>query len=201
MAFQLSPGVLVSEKDLTSVVPSVATTAGGFAGAFQWGPVSQVTTIDSENNLVDVFGKPNSDTYKSFYTAANFLSYGNNLQVIRVVNESTARNAKANAAATAVIIRNNDHYDATYADGSGSGVGAWAAKYAGALGNSLKVSMADGNAWSTWTYSGNFDAAPSTSDYVTNKGGSHDELHVAVIDEDGLFTGAAGTIREVLICF
>jgi hypothetical protein len=196
MAFQLSPGVLVSEKDLTSVVPSVATTAGGFAGAFQWGPVSQVTTIDSENNLVDVFGTPNSDTYKSFYTAANFLSYGNNLQVIRVVNESTARNAKANAAATAVIIRNDDHYDATYADGSGSGVGPWAAKYAGALGNSLKVSMADGNAWSTWTYSGNFDAAPSTSDYVTNKGGSHDELHVAVIDEDGLFTGAVGTILE-----
>ena len=196
MAFQLSPGVLVSEKDLTSVVPSVATTAGGFAGAFQWGPVSQVTTIDSENSLVDTFGKPNSDTYKSFYTAANFLSYGNNLQVIRVVNEATAKNAKANTAATAVIIRNVDHYDATYGDGSGSAVGAWAAKYPGVLGNSLKVSMADGNAWSTWTYAGNFDASPSSSDYVTNKGGSQDELHIAVIDEDGLFTGAVGTILE-----
>jgi hypothetical protein len=196
MAFQLSPGVLVSEKDLTSVVPSVATTAGGFAGAFQWGPVRQVTTIDSENNLVDVFGKPNSDTYKSFYTAANFLSYGNNLQVIRVVNEATARNAKANASATAVIIRNDEHYDATYADGSGSSQGEWTAKYPGVLGNSLKVSIADGNAWSTWTYATNFDAAPSTSEYVSNKGGSHDELHVAVIDEDGLFTGAVGTILE-----
>ena len=196
MAFQLSPGVLVSEKDLTSVVPSVATTAGGFAGAFQWGPVRQVTTIDSENNLVDQFGKPNSDTYKSFYTAANFLSYGNNLQVIRVVNEATARNAKANASATAVIIRNDEHYDATYADGSGSGQGEWTAKYPGVLGNSLKVSIADGNVFSTWTYATNFDAAPSTSEYVTNKGGSHDELHVAVIDEDGLFTGAVGTILE-----
>ena len=196
MAFQLSPGVLVSEKDLTSVVPSVATTAGGFAGAFQWGPVRQVTTIDSENNLVDQFGKPNSDTYKSFYTAANFLSYGNNLQVIRVVNEATARNAKANASATAVIIRNDEHYDATYADGSGSSQGEWTAKYPGVLGNSLKVSIADGNVFSTWTYATNFDAAPSTSEYVTNKGGSHDELHVAVIDEDGLFTGAVGTILE-----
>ena len=100
MAFQLSPGVLVTEKDLTSVVPSVATTAGGFAGAFAWGPVRVVTTIDSENALVTRFGKPNSSTFQSFFTAANFLSYGNNLQVIRVVNEATAKNAKANAAAT-----------------------------------------------------------------------------------------------------
>jgi hypothetical protein len=112
------------------------------------------------------------------------------------VNEATARNAKANASATAVIIRNDEHYDATYADGSGSGQGEWTAKYPGVLGNSLKVSIADGNAWSTWTYAANFDAAPGTSEYVTNKGGSHDELHVAVIDEDGLFTGAVGTILE-----
>ena len=74
MAFQLSPGVLVTEKDLTSVVPAVATTAGGFAGAFEWGPVGQVVTIDSENKLVEVFGKPNSNTFASFFTAANFLS-------------------------------------------------------------------------------------------------------------------------------
>lgn len=93
MAFQLSPGVLVTEKDLTSVVPAVATTAGGFAGAFQWGPVDQVTTVDSENNLVERFGKPNDTTFKSFFTAANFLSYGNNLQVIRVVDKSAAKNA------------------------------------------------------------------------------------------------------------
>jgi len=196
MAFQLSPGVLVTEKDLTSVVPAVATTAGGFAGAFQWGPVGQVTTVDSENVLVDRFGKPNSDTFQSFFTAANFLSYGNNLQVIRVVNESVAKNAVANASATAVIIKNEDHYTATYEDGSGSGKGAWAAKYPGALGNSLKVSMADANAWSTWSYSSSFDASPSTSAFVSDIGGSHDEVHIAVIDEDGLWTGTAGTVLE-----
>jgi phage tail sheath protein FI len=195
MAFQLSPGVLVTEKDLTSVVPAVATTAGGFAGAFAWGPVGVVTTVDSENTLVTTFGKPNSSTFQSFFTAANFLSYGNNLQVIRVVNQATARNAAANALATAVIIRNEDHYTASYSSGEGS-VGEWAAKYPGTLGNSLKVSIADGNAWSTWTYSSNFDAAPSTSAYVSDKGGSHDELHIAVIDEDGLFTGTAGTVVE-----
>jgi hypothetical protein len=195
MAFQLSPGVLVTEQDLTSVVPAVATTAGGFAGAFAWGPVGVVTTIDSENALVNTFGKPDSNTFQSFFTAANFLSYGNNLQVIRVVNQATARNAKSNAAATAVIIRNEDHYTVSYSSGEGT-VGEWAAKYPGALGNSLKVSMADANAWSTWSYAANFDAAPSTSGYVSAKGGSHDELHIAVIDEDGLFTGTAGTVVE-----
>ena len=66
MAFQLSPGVVVTERDLTSVVPSVATTAGGFAGAFQWGPVDQVVTVDSENQLVDRFGKPNDTVFKLF---------------------------------------------------------------------------------------------------------------------------------------
>ena len=105
MANQLSPGVVVTEKDLTSVVPSVATTAGGFAGAFQWGPVGQVTTVDSENTLVERFGKPNDTTFQSFFTAANFLSYGNNLQLIRVVNQSIAKNAVANASATAVLIQ------------------------------------------------------------------------------------------------
>ena len=195
MANQLSPGVVVTEKDLTSVVPSVATTAGGFAGAFQWGPVGQVTTVDSENTLVERFGKPNDTTFQSFFTAANFLSYGNNLQLIRVVNQSIAKNAVANAAATAVLITNDDNYEATYENGSAT-VGEWAAKYPGALGNSLKVSMADGNAWSTWTYSSSFDSQPTTSTYVSDRGGSHDELHVVVIDEDGLWTGTAGTVLE-----
>jgi hypothetical protein len=195
MAFQLSPGVLVTEKDLTSVVPAVATTAGGFAGAFQWGPVAQVTTVDSENNLVSRFGKPNDTTFQSFFTAANFLSYGNNLQVIRVVNESAARNAKATAGATAVIVKNEDHYNATYSAGEAA-VGEWSAKYPGTLGNSIRVSMADGNTFSTWAYASNFDAAPSTSAYVSGVGGSHDEVHIIVVDINGLWTGTAGTVLE-----
>jgi len=76
MAFQLSPGVLVTERDLTSVVPAVATTAGGFVGQFPWGPVDQVITIDSENTLVQRFGAPTDTNAASFFTAANFLSYG-----------------------------------------------------------------------------------------------------------------------------
>ena len=194
MAFQLSPGVVVTERDLTSVVPAVATTAGGFAGAFQWGPVDQVVTVDSENQLVERFGKPNDTVFKSFFTAANFLSYGNNLQVIRVVNKATAKNA-AVVSANAVLITNEDNYLLTYADGSGV-FGEFAAKYPGVLGNSIKVSMADGNVYSGWAYAGQFDAAPNTSDYTNGLAGKHDEMHVIVIDNDGLWTGTAGTVLE-----
>ena len=195
MAFQLSPGVLVTEKDLTSIVPQVATTAGGFVGAFQWGPVMEVVTVESENKLVERFGSPNDTVFKSFFTAANFLSYGNNLQVIRAVNQNVARNAMSNAAATAIIIRNEDHYINTYSDGSAN-IGEWAAKYPGVLGNSLKISMCDANTFSGWAYSTLFDSAPSTSTYVSERGGAIDELHVIVIDEDGLWTGARNTVLE-----
>jgi len=93
MAFQLSPGVAVTEEDRTAIIPSVATTAGGFAGAFQWGPVEEVTTVDSETNLVSTFGTPNDTNAGYFFTAANFLSYGNNLKLVRVVDKGVARNA------------------------------------------------------------------------------------------------------------
>ena len=83
MPFQLSPGVAVVEKDFTSIVPSVATSTGGFAGTFQWGPVLEPVTINSENVLVQRFGKPTDDNATSFFTAANFLSYSNDLLVVR----------------------------------------------------------------------------------------------------------------------
>ena len=62
MAFQVSPGINITELDLTTVVPNVATAIGAFSGAFQWGPVLERTTITTENNLVDVFGKPDDVT-------------------------------------------------------------------------------------------------------------------------------------------
>lgn len=74
MAFQISPGVNVSEVDLTTIVPSVLTTAGAFAGYFNWGPVNIAKQIDSEDTLVRTFGKPNSNNYTSFFTAASFSS-------------------------------------------------------------------------------------------------------------------------------
>jgi len=195
MAFQLSPGVLVQEKDLTAIVPSVATSAGAFAGAFQWGPVGLVTTIDSENNLVKYFGGPTDTTYGSFYTAANFLSYGNNLKLVRVVNEGIAKNAIANTSATAILIKNFDDYIQNRSSGS-NGVGEFAAKCPGDLGNSLKVSMADANTWSNWVYSTEFNSAPGTSPTTSAVSGNNDEMHVVIIDEDGLWTGVRNTVLE-----
>ena len=199
MAFQLSPGVLVQEKDLTQIVPAVATSAGAFAGAFQWGPVNQVTTVSTETNLVTYFGGPNDTTYQSFFSAANFLAYGNNLKLVRIVNEGVAKNAVANvsnASATALLIRNNDDYVSNWSSG-GYSRGEFAAKYPGALGNSLKVVIADGNTWTnSWTYASQFTAAPNTSSYVSGVGGKFDEMHVVVIDEEGLWTGIQNSILE-----
>jgi len=83
MAFQVSPGINVSEIDLTTTVPALATTVGGFGGVFRWGPIGKFVLVDSENTLASRFGKPTSDNYETFYTAANFLSYGNALYVSR----------------------------------------------------------------------------------------------------------------------
>ena len=203
MAFQLSPGVLVTEKDLTFSIPAVSTTAGGFVGAFQWGPVDEVTLIDNEATLLDRFQQPNDTTYNSYFTAANFLSYGNNLQLIRVVDKGTALNATANitggegnvtASGGADLIKNEDDYDNNYS--SGSVTKSWSAKYPGTLGNSLKVSLCDSNTYASWEFSNQFAVAPNTSAYASTRGGSDDELHVVVVDEDGQWTGTAGTILE-----
>ena len=94
MAFQLSPGVLVVEKDLTGIVPAVATSIGGYVGAFQWGPVEKITTISNETELTKTFAKPNTTVAASWFSAANFLAYGNNLKVVRAVG-TAAKNASA----------------------------------------------------------------------------------------------------------
>jgi hypothetical protein len=274
MAFQLSPGVNVSEVDLTTIVPAVGTTEGAFAGHFNWGPAEQVVTISSEVELVSSFGKPDSNTFVDFFTAANFLAYARNLKVVRAIT-STTYTATANGS-TSVQIKNLDAYENTYATGAQSAtVGGWAAKYPGELGNSLEVSVCPspnafsatlinatamgtintsnilftsnmvantirslavgdilqlGNANVTlanvtvlsidsagrnvvttgsftsetditkmtavWQYASQFDGPPGTSTYVSNVGGSNDEMHVIVIDEDGKFTGTANTVLE-----
>jgi hypothetical protein len=434
MPFQLSPGVAVVEKDFTSIVPAVATSVGGFAGSFIWGPVLDPVRISSENDLVAQFGRPTDANADSFFTAANFLSYTSNLLVVRG-DATNAKNAVAvptgtvtnltltaggsgytsaptvaigaptipggvqatatvtlsgggvtniavtaggtgytstptvtltggngtgatatavlsaagiqsiqvsnggagytvaptialtggggsgatatatvsggaitaitvtapgsgytsaptveitadsgdtitlpaaatatlttrtvtsisvgatgsgyttaptvaitggggsGAAATATIAASTitsitltnpgsgyaSNPTVTFTGGSGSGatatavvtvggikinntqdylnsyingagiVGEFAARYPGALGNSLKVSMADAATFGTWAYRAEFDSAPGTSAYVSNAGGTNDELHIIVIDEDGAFTGTQGEILE-----
>ena len=275
MAFQVSPGVLVQEKDLTRIIPAVSTSIGAVAIQATQGPLDEITSISSEQELVSKFGKPNSTTFEGFFTAANFLAYSNSLRVVRVQNSSVSN---ATESGSAFVIKNTTDYQNNYADGSAS-VGLWAARTAGAFGNSLQVStcpsatayeevnkttvadasMAVGDTVVTvtsgtgisvgdivnfgdqyeyrvvgvstndlnivrkeepqhfatsdssglhavptngaavrrrWKYYDLFDKAPGTSPAASAKGGSNDELHVVVIDEDGAITGTKGDVLE-----
>jgi len=143
MAFQVSPGVLVKEKDLTNVIPAVATTIGAMAGQFSQGPMDEVTSISSEKELVETFGKPDSTTFEYFFAAASFLQYSSSLRVVRAANSGSVN---AVVSGTALQIKNTDHYQngdgstGPYNTGSAN-VGEWAARTAGAWGNSLQVSV------------------------------------------------------------
>ena len=287
MPFQVSPGVNISEIDLTTVIPAVSTSIGAIAGQFHWGPADKRVLVNSEDVLAQVFGKPDSNNFQEWFTAANFLAYTNALQVSRILN--SANNANG-AGATDKIIKNDDDYEDNYSNGIG-GSGDWIAKYPGARGNSLKVSVCQSNAaWEStlssanlvfhagntqiatkganttsvlssganidltgtvvvgdrlhlqsstinlgddllvtavnttiitvktaptmdqlsvtsnnfsdavksavvkrrWEYYNEFDASPGTSDFAIRQGGSNDELHVAVVDEDGEITKVRG---------
>jgi phage tail sheath protein FI len=277
MGFQVSPGVNVSEIDLTTIIPAVSTTTGAFAGHFSWGPVGQRVLVDSEDTLVKNFLQPGSNTAIDYFVAANFLAYGNALYTVRVVNESgtkssntaRARNAISNQANSLnTIIKNTEDYNANYVTGI-AGVGNWVAKYPGALGNSLRVSVCgtanaytsnlsgtltftsnsatvsgtgtqftrqlsvgdiivagpdrtlvkvgaivsnvsitlqskyQGNTASSqsnvqrrWEYADYAPGAPGTSKFAGDNGSTNDEMHVAIIDAKGSFTGVANTIVE-----
>jgi phage tail sheath protein FI len=195
MAFQLSPGVNVSEIDLTTIVPSVATSIGAFAGPFAWGPAGEIITISDEVRFTDRFGKPDSTNYEYWFSAANFLSYTNTLKIVRAISIADSRNAIANSQATAVLIKNEDDWELNYSTGQGT-VGEFAARFPGSIGNSLRVSMADANTYNGWTYASSFTSRPNTSNFVINQGGAFDEVHVIVVDEDGKFTGTKGTVLE-----
>jgi len=293
MAFQLSPGVNVSEIDLTTIVPSVATSIGATAGQFAWGPANEVKTISDEVLLQEEFGNPDDGNYEYWFSAANFLAYGNNLKVVRAVSKDHATgslNAAANVGG-ALLIENDDDYDLNHSTAN-TNVGPFAAKYAGARGNSLRISICpsvnafsqnisqspasfsvtanalnivnditnvinikkvDANGYITgtptgpkviegdkvsvdggttykdvvaanattitvaaaqafaanianntailrkWQYHDEFKIAPGTSDYANARGATGDELHVAVVDEDSLFSGTANTFLNKFV--
>ena len=135
MAFQVSPGVLVQEKDLTRIIPAVSTSTGAVAGQFSQGPLDEIVSISSEQELVDTFGKPDSTNFEYFFSAANFLQYSNALRVVRATQTSTL-NATSNG--SGLLVKNKQDYEDNYAAGQGS-VGTFAARSAGAWGNNLLV--------------------------------------------------------------
>ena len=216
---QLSPGVLVTETNLTTVVPSVQTTAGAYAGAFNWGPINKITSVASEKILVQRFGAPTvntaTSTAASFWTAASFLAYGNNLNVVRAANNTTYNSTSIGS--IPVQIQNSDVFQNAYLpSGSANTYGPFVARCAGALGNSLTVSVIDAgsntttfNTWQVPIYnaaganyantalSGFFNGLPSTSYSVSQMGGANDQIHIAVVDTGGLFSGTKGTVLEV----
>jgi phage tail sheath protein FI len=198
MAFYLSPGVYVTEIDLTTIVPAVGTTEGAFAGSFKWGPVDTVVTLGSQDEIVSTFGKPDANTFKSFYSAANFLDYARTLRIVRSANTILSRNAVSGN--TPVYIRNRDHYEHEFQNGQAPALaGQFGARYPGAHGDSLKVSLwasSNTEAFNNWLYADQFNGAVGTSVYVAGLGGANDEMHMIVIDEDGRFTGTANTIVE-----
>lgn len=270
----LSPSVTVTESDLTNVVPAVSTSVGAAIVDAAWGPVLDVTRVDSENVFAQQFGKPNSTNAANWFAAANFLSYSGNLLVART-DTTNQRNAVANgtgtiasipitsggtgyttatvvipapttsggvqATATATVaggiitlitvvnpgtgydsvpvvtvtgtnttpavigtvvtadvgVKINNEVDYINSWSAGEGIiGEFAAKYPGALGNSLTVSMADSTSFAAWTYKDQFTSVPSTSTYAAALGASLDEMHVIVVDTGGRWTGTAGTVLE-----
>lgn len=159
--YQVSPGINISEIDLTTVVPPTSTTVGAIAGVFRWGPIGVRSLVTSENDLVRQFGKPSSINPETFFTAASFLGYSNALYVSRAADTSTVFSAVANVSAfsanAAHTIKNADDYDTKV--GSFDAAVDFIAKYPGALGNSLKVSVCD----SVNAYSSAVDFAGNTS--------------------------------------
>lgn len=194
MAFQVSPGVQVNEIDASGVVPAVSTSIGGMAGSFNWGPVAKIVTVTSEKELAETFGTPDSNTYKHFLTAASFLKYGGALKVVR----AKTGHDNATVGGGGLFIGNETDYEGLNLGSISEG--AWVAKYPGELGNSLQVSVCPANAtaYDAWAYKSSFSAVPGTSDYASSLGktAAADELHIVVIDQDGKWSGKAGTILE-----
>ena len=139
MSFLSSPGVHVREIDLTNVVPSVATTIGAIAMPAQKGPVDEITTIGSEEDLVKTFGKPNSSNFEWWFTASSFLQYSDQLKVVRPT--SGFLNA---GESSGVLVKNDTVYLDDYWSESGDGQvtsNDWYARSAGTWGNSIGIQV------------------------------------------------------------
>ena len=202
-----SPAVVVKEIDLTGGVPNVQSTTGAIVGNFRWGPVEQRVLVDNEATLVDNFATPDSANTIDFHSAQYFLRYSSALQVVREVT-SAAKNSRSIIGQTAVdsdgglptpTVKNEANFN-TQLSTLTSNSHTFVAKYPGDLGNSIRVSICPADSgtstFSAWAYQNEFDKAPQTSTYASNRAASFDEMHAVVIDQEGKFTGTKGTVLE-----
>ena len=218
MAYLKSVGVRVTETDLTPIVQATSASIGAYVGHFNWGPADIPTNVDSEISLGSLFGFPRKrgqtdGNSASFLTAASFLKYGNTLKVIRCV-PADARNAKGiiensyapgSAITSSSLFKNVNIFNDI--DKSESDDGAFYARYAGKLGNSLAVKIYHANntdktipgeemADQIAECKGFFTYLPQTTDWGTENEFFEDEIHVAVIDLNGEITGTKNAVLE-----
>lgn len=200
MGFQLSPGVNVTEIDLTTTIPAVATSIGALAGPAAWGPVLDPVLVSSEDNMVAIFGKPNNGTASAFFTAASFLAYTNTLWFTRIINETPASGEVASNATSGprgmstnrIIVKNEDDFyeklelgafDIEDSQAIARNRELFIAKYPGSLGNSITVAIADA-------------FVEPTVDYVGGRLVAHLTTMSKVIPVSSL-VGLTGGIREL----
>lgn len=205
----LSPGVLVQEKDYTTIVPVVASAIGGVGGDFIKGPIETPVLVDSESTLYSVFGAPTETNFGTWFAAAEFLRYANKLYVVRAV-PSGCLNANDG---TPALLKNYDDYQTKFDAGSLTSAGHFAAKQPGTSGNGIKVVLIDngnydamvadstmvdnaGNKYTSW-----LPGKPGTSNYVSSRaiaGGAtkYDEISIVIVDTTGAISGAANTVIE-----
>ena len=173
-ANQLSPGVVVQERDLTTITTLSTANVGVLAAPFDIGPVEEIVEISSERDLAEQFGKPNDYNYEYWYTAAQFLSYGGLLKTVRV-DSTSLKNAVSNG--TAVKVKNLSEYETTYEGATNTWK--YAARTSGTKGNSIGIFVTD--------------AGPDQIAVVPAPGSGNDHEYVA--DEAVSATsGAAGKV-------
>tara|TARA_Y100000310_G_scaffold99941_1_gene97804 strand:+ start:222 stop:1967 length:1746 start_codon:yes stop_codon:yes gene_type:complete len=194
MAFQVSPGVNISEVDLSTTIPNVSVSDAAMAAGFQWGPADKVTTVTSEKNMVDIFGKPDNETVTNWLTAASFLAYAGSLQIVRTLAEGTGTSLNAADNAGGILVANEAEFDAGISFAAGT---TFVARYPGALGNSLGVGLIHRGSGATVDIGATTHTWTDLFDSVPNAGGTYDNLvHVFVTDSLGLFTGTIGKVLE-----
>lgn len=220
MAFQVSPGVQVKELDLTTIVPTIATTPAGFVGLFSWGPANEVATVSSENELRELYGEPNDANAAHWWTAGSFLRYGSNLQVVRAEPDTSLNAGHGVSGGVTGCFPLTDKLASTTGalQSADYDSGTFVARYPGKLGNSIGVAVWDSAAEGTsafdagtfanWGPTGEtglwaayFREEPDTSQKAQNAtgitSGFNDELHVLVFDADGKLTGTKNTPLEI----
>jgi len=141
---QLSPGVLVREIDLTvGRADNVLDNIGAIAAPFKSGPIEEAVLISNQSQLIDVFGRPQSNDrqYEDWMVASEYLSYGGTLQVVRIdgTNLNNA-NAGVSIASTTLKIKNYDDYEANYSSATDF---FYASREAGEVNTNLKVCTID----------------------------------------------------------